>query len=41
MISTCGTPDHTAFFFGMSLEPRDGSMWKEIDAIRDTFRCKP
>jgi hypothetical protein len=28
LISTCGTPDHTAFFFGMSLEPRDAGMWK-------------
>ncbi len=39
LISSCGTPDHTAFFFGMSLEPRDGEMWKQLDAIRDTFRC--
>lgn len=38
-ISDCGTPDHTAFFFGQSLEPRDGDMWKRIDAIRDTFQC--
>jgi hypothetical protein len=38
-ISGCGTSDHTAFFFGMSLEPRDGDMWTRIDAIRDTFRC--
>ena len=38
-ISQCGTSDHTAFFFGQSLEPRDGEMWKRIDAIRDTFRC--
>ena len=40
LITTCGTADHTAFFFGMSEETRDGSMWKEIDAVRDTFRCK-
>lgn len=40
LISTCGTADHTAFFFAMSLEPRDRSMWKEIDTIRDGFRCK-
>jgi hypothetical protein len=38
-ISRCGTSDHTAFFFGQSLEPRDGEMWKRIDAVRDTFRC--
>ncbi len=39
LVSQCGTPDHTAFFFGMSREPRDGDMWKQLDAIRDTFRC--
>jgi hypothetical protein len=39
LISACETPDHTAFFFGMSLEPRAGDMWKQIDAIRDAFRC--
>jgi len=38
-ISQCGSSDHTAFFFAQSLEPRDGEMWKRIDAIRDTFRC--
>ena len=41
LISGCGTSDHTAFFFGMSLEPRGGDMWKQLDAIRDTFRCSP
>ena len=40
LISTCGTPDHTAFFFGQSLEPRDGEMWKQLDTVRDTFRCR-
>lgn len=39
LISACGTSNNTAFFFGMSLEPRSGNMWKQIDAIRDTFRC--
>jgi len=39
LISGCGTSDHTVLFFGQSLEPRDGEMWKLIDAIRDTFRC--
>jgi hypothetical protein len=39
MISGCGTSNNTVFFFGMSLEPRDGDMWKQLDAIRDTFRC--
>jgi len=40
LISSCGTSDHTGFFFGMSEEPRDGEMWKQVDAIRDTFRCR-
>jgi len=40
MISGCGTSNNTIFFFGMSLEPRDGDMWKQLDAIRDTFRCR-
>ena len=39
LISTCGTSDHTSLFFGQSLEPRNGEMWKPIDAIRDSFRC--
>jgi PDZ domain-containing protein len=41
MISGCGTSNNTVFFFEMSLEPRDGDMWKQLDAIRDTFRCRP
>jgi hypothetical protein len=39
LISDCGTSSHTAFLFAQSLEPRDGGMWKQLDAIRDTFRC--
>jgi len=39
LISNCGTPDHTVIFFGQSLEPQDGEMWKKINAIRDTFHC--
>jgi len=39
LISTCGTSDHTSLFFGQSLQPRNGEMWKSIDAIRDSFRC--
>jgi hypothetical protein len=39
LISGCGTSNNTFLFVGNSLEPRDGSMWKQIDAIRDTFRC--
>jgi len=37
--TVCPGSNHTAMFFGMSLEPRDGEMWKQVDAIRDTFRC--
>ena len=40
LISGCGTPDHTALFVAMSMESRDGPMWKKLDAIRDTFRCR-
>jgi len=39
IVSGCGTSNSTAFFFGMSLQPRDGDMWKQLDAIRDTFQC--
>jgi hypothetical protein len=39
LVSGCGTPNHTVLFFGGSLEPRDGEIWKQIDAVRDTFRC--
>ena len=35
----CPGSGHTALFFGMSLEPRDGPVWKAIDAVRDTFHC--
>jgi PDZ domain len=37
--ATCPGSNHTAVFFGMSLQPRDGDIWKQLDAIRDTFRC--
>ena len=39
MISGCGTSNDKVFFFGMSLQPRNGDMWKQLDAIRDTVRC--
>jgi hypothetical protein len=39
LISTCGTSNNTMVFVGNSLEPRNGSMWKQIDEIRDTFKC--
>jgi hypothetical protein len=37
--ATCPGSNHTTFFFGMSLEPRDGDIWQRLDTIRDTFRC--
>jgi hypothetical protein len=37
--ASCPGSNHTALFFGMSLEPRDGGVWKQLDAVRDTFRC--
>jgi hypothetical protein len=39
LITDCRNSKNTIFFFGMSLEPRGGDMWKQIDEIRDTFRC--
>jgi PDZ domain len=39
LASVCSASHHTALFFGMSLEPRNGEIWKQLDAIRDTFRC--
>jgi PDZ domain len=40
-VVTCVCPgsNHTAAFFGMSEEPRYASIWKQIDAVRDSFRC--
>jgi len=38
--TVCPATNHRAMFFGMSLEPRDGSMWKQLDAVRDTFQCR-
>ncbi len=39
LVSGCGTPSNTVLFFAGSLEPHDGDIWKQLDAIRDTFRC--
>jgi hypothetical protein len=38
--AACPGSNHTALFFGMSLEPRNGDVWRQIDAVRDSFRCK-
>jgi hypothetical protein len=35
-----GTFGEAALFVAMSMESRDGPMWKKLDAIRDTFRCR-
>ena len=40
MIAGCGKSKDTVFYFGLSLEPRNGEMWKQLDAIRDSFRCR-
>jgi hypothetical protein len=37
--AVCPGSNHTAFFFAQSLEPRGGEVWKEIDAVRDSFGC--
>lgn len=35
----CPGSNHTAVFFGMSMQPRQEAIWKRIDAVRDSFRC--
>jgi len=37
--AVCPGSNHTAFFFGLSLEPRSGPIWQQLDAARDSFRC--
>jgi PDZ domain len=37
--SLCPGSNHTAAFFGMSEQPRPEGIWKQIDAVRDSFRC--
>jgi PDZ domain len=39
-ISDCGTASNTVLFYGMSRQPPDGEIWKQIDAVRDGFRCR-
>jgi hypothetical protein len=34
------SPEHTAVFFEMSKEPRPAALWKQLDEVRDGFRCK-
>jgi hypothetical protein len=35
----CPGSNHTAAFFGISMQPRQEAIWKRIDAIRDSFLC--
>lgn len=35
----CPGSNHTAAFFGMSMQPRQEEIWKHMDAARDSFRC--
>jgi len=38
--AACPGTNHTAAFFGMSREPRHAGIWKQLDSIRDSFRCR-
>ena len=38
--AVCPMTNHRALFFGMSMQPRGADIWKQLDAIRDTFQCK-
>jgi PDZ domain len=40
VMAACPGTGHTAFFFGMSQQLRDQTIWKQLDAVRDSFRCK-
>jgi len=37
--SVCPGTGHTAYFFGMSMEPRGKPIWQQLDAVRDSFHC--
>jgi hypothetical protein len=37
--SVCAKTGNTAVFFSMSKEPRPGALWRQLDAVRDGFRC--
>jgi len=40
-VVTCVCPgsNHMAAFVGMSQQPRHAGIWKQIDSVRDSFRC--
>ena len=37
--SVCTKAGNTAVLFSMSKEPRPGALWRQLDAVRDGFRC--
>lgn len=37
--AVCPGSNHTAAFFGLSQEAPGAAIWKQIDAIRDSFQC--
>lgn len=37
--SVCTKTRNTAVFFSMSKEPRPAALWKQLDAVRNGFRC--
>ena len=37
--SVCAAAGDTAVFFSMSKEARPAALWKQLDAVRDEFRC--
>jgi hypothetical protein len=39
-MAVCPGTNHTAAFFGMSLEPAGVGIWEQLGRIRDTFQCR-
>jgi hypothetical protein len=37
--AVCAKTGNMAVFFSMSKEPRPGALWRQLDAVRDGFRC--
>jgi len=37
--TVCVAADHTAVYFAMSMQPRPAAFWRDLDAVRDSFRC--
>jgi len=38
--TVCPGSDHTVALYGLSQEPWEQGIWKQIDAVRDGFRCR-